>query len=141
MYVKALLDFSEQYRGSSLREFHIIDIKSDVLDFICTEYDESCKKGKEYLAPSRVIERCGIQTRSTFWPIQNVSKINSANYIPNGSTKPKENWRHSPNCGVREIGEGKYIIKSIDNALSRVVRKLSFYLNVTKTKQMCMYAV
>lgn len=35
----------------------------------------------------------------------------------------------------------KHIIKSIDNALSRVVRKLIFYLNDTKTKQMCMYAV
>lgn len=117
MYVKALLDFSEQYRGSSLREFHIIDIKSDVLDFICTEYDESCKKGNKYLAPSRVIERCRIQTRSTFWPIQNVSKKNSANYIQNGSTKPKENWRHSLNCGIREIGEGKYIVGGKLNVL------------------------
>lgn len=110
MYLRALFDFSEKHPGSTLREFHIIDMKSDVLDFICTEYEESCKKGRERLTSRKVIERLGIRTRSTTQTNRNVDRMSSANNIREDSTNAPKNLKHFPEHKLRENGQGKFTV-------------------------------
>lgn len=110
MYLRALFDFSEKHPRSTLREFHIIDMKSDVLDLICTEYQESFKHGRERLTPSNVIERLGIRTRGTTWTHRNVCGMSSANGIQENSANAKQKLKHFSKQRLRENGHGKFTV-------------------------------
>lgn len=86
-------------------------MKSDVLDLICTEYQESYKYGRERLTPSKVIERLGIRTRSTTWTHQNVGGMSSANGIQEDSANAKQKLKHFSKQRLRENGHGKFTVE------------------------------
>lgn len=121
MYIKALLDFSEQSKKPKIEEFHIIDTKADMLDFIHTEYEESKKKGKEYLEPRYVLERLQIRPTKTASMNNDFSKIN--NYFsrnPRGAEASKNSsssWLQSgpdiPYRLLKEIGPGEFTVEGM----------------------------
>lgn len=121
MYIKALLDFSEQYKERKIEEFHIIDNKADMLDFIHTEYEESKKRGKEYLEPRIVLERLQIRPTKTVWTNNDYYKINN-NFSrnPRGaetSKKSNSSWSQSGpdilNLTLNEIGPGEFTVEGM----------------------------
>lgn len=111
MYLRALFDFSEKHPGSTLREFHIIDMKSDVLDLICSEYKENYKNGRERIPLSNVIERLGIRTRGTRWTHRNVGGMSSANGIQENSVNAKQKLKHFSKQRLRENSHGKFTVE------------------------------
>lgn len=121
MYIKALLDFSKQNKKPKVEEFHFIDNKADMLDFIHTEYEESKKKGKEYLEPRNVLERLQIRPTKTAWTNYDYSKMNN-NFSRNprgaeASKKSSSSWSQSgpdiPNRILKEIGPGEFTVEGM----------------------------
>lgn len=123
MYIKALLDFSEQNKTPKIEEFHFIDNKADMLDFIQGAYEECKQKGKEYLEPRNVLERLHIRPTKTAWTNNNYSKMNSNfNRNPRGAEASKKNsssWSQSgpdiPNRILKEIGPGEFSVEGMLN--------------------------
>lgn len=121
MYIKALLDFSEQYKKPKVEEFHFIDNKADMLDFIHTEYEESKKNGKEYLEPRNVLGRLQIRPTKTAWTNNDYSNMNN-NFSRNlrsaeTSKKSSSSWSQSgpdiPNRTLKEIRPGKFTVEGM----------------------------
>lgn len=121
MYIKALLDFSEQYNKPKIEEFHLTDNKADMLDFIHGAYEECKQKGKEYLEPRNVLERLRIRPTKTVWTNNDYSEMNNySNRNPRGSEASKKNsssWSQSgsdiPNRTLKEIGPGEFTVEGM----------------------------
>lgn len=118
MYIKALQDFSKQYKKPKIKEFHFIDNKPDMLNFINIEYEESQKKGKEYLEPRNVLERLQIRPTKTLWTNDDYSKMGSNFNRNQRSAEPSKNsssnWPQSgqdiPKHTLKEITLGEFTV-------------------------------
>lgn len=111
MYIKALLDFLEEYQKPKVEEFHIVDNTVDILDLICEEFEESDKKGRKYLEPKTVLERLQIRSYKT-----DLSKNNYSN--PSISLRTNTRGAESSNnalSNAAQCGQGfqKYTLKEI----------------------------
>lgn len=121
MYIKALLDFSEQNKKPKIEEFHLIDNKADMLDFIHGAYEECKQKGKEYLEPRNVLVRLHRPPTKTAWTYNDYAKMNNnSNRNPRGAEASKKNsssWSQSgsdiPNRILKEIGPGEFTIEGM----------------------------
>lgn len=95
MYIRALRDFSRDVLPRSknkIEEFHIVDMKDEVLELIFKEYDEGHKRGGNYLEPSKVLERLGLASRnfSNTWG-QNISNFHNSPSKSNSSLGSSSN--------------------------------------------------
>lgn len=121
MHIKALLGFSEQYKKPKIEEFHLIDNKADMLDFIHGAYEECKQKGKEYLEARNVLERLHIRPTKTAWTNNDYSKMNNNfNRNPRGAEASKKNsssWSQSgsdiSNRTLKEIGPGEFTVEGM----------------------------
>lgn len=114
MYVKALLDFSEEYQKAKVEEFHIIDNKLDMLDLICEEYEEGYKNGRKYLEPKTVLERLQIGSYKTVWSKNNYSNPSrsverSNNVLSNAAQLGQSFQKYT----LKEIAPGEFTIGDI----------------------------
>lgn len=87
MYIKALLDFSEQYKKPKIEEFHLIDNKADMLDWTNNDYS---KMNNNFNRNPRGAE---------------ASKKNSSSWSQSGSG--------IPNRTLKEIGQGEFTVEGM----------------------------
>lgn len=135
MYIKSLLDFSEEYQEAKVKEFHIIDNKMDMLDLISEEYEESHKNGRKYLEPKKVLERLQIPSHKKVWKNNSASNPSSSFRT---NTRSAENGKNSiPKAEQRGHTFQKYILKEIapgEYTIGDILKVVVFTENILKLK-------
>lgn len=136
MYIKALLDFSEEYQKAKVKEFHIIDNKSDMLDLICEEYEECYKKGRKYLEPRTVLERLQIRSYNTSgWSKSN--NLNPSNNLRTNTRSDDSSNNTLPKTAQRGQSFQKYTVKEIspgEFSIDDILKVVVFTENILQLK-------
>ncbi|XP_062613012.1 uncharacterized protein LOC134274798 [Saccostrea cucullata] len=113
MYVRALLDFAENFLpglDNKIKEFHIVDIKEDMLDSIFAEYNGQHKNGRSYLEPGSVLKRLEITPWNTghSWKRSGSDHSNYSNSGSAGNTNIQTRF-------ANKYQAGKAIVKCVSN--------------------------
>jgi hypothetical protein len=114
MYIRALRNFSANVPSGSenkIEEFHIVDIKDDILNLIFKEYDEDRKQGGDYLEPKKVTERLGLSSKNVDKAVSksqnSVNKNNSFLGRSESLVSGAKKYSNKPKCILRDSADGR----------------------------------